>query len=121
MDTQFVEKFGVEIVDDECIEVCKGNPIIIPQFVRYLGMGWYQILACSYNPNRFFLIDMGGSNGYDYEYNLKLLNKLTLKDSVSFDELNTRLEKESRCKIQSSEFHEYGRIDVVKEYRLDDD
>jgi hypothetical protein len=62
------------------------DPNILPQpyLIRYHGMGHYQLLSkMKGDSNKYFLIMLGGSNGFDCEYNERQYVNLTEKDSIS--------------------------------------
>jgi hypothetical protein len=94
--TQYNGKYGFEPADERCISTCAENSLISPQIYRYLGMGHYEILAdVKGHPNKYFLVRVGGSNGYDVDYNQNQLLKLTEADAMSEHTLRDTL-KHSR-------------------------
>lgn len=116
MHKQYFEKLGFQPSDDECIDTCKNNPIINPQYVRYLGMGYYQILAVTHeDADLFLLISVGGCNGFEHDYNTKILNSLTINDSLSFDQLKQLLSEQSWCETDTKIALDDGEINIVNE------
>ena len=98
---EFCGKFGFESADDEIIDMCKDNALIIPKLFRYMGMGHCQILAdVKYNPGKFFLFDAAGSNGYDYDSNIRALNKFTVHDAITLEELKQLLSCQSWDEVE---------------------
>jgi len=106
MSEQFNGKFGFIPVDDECIKICAKNSLIIPRLYRYLGMGTYEILAdVKDNPDKFFLFDVGGENGYTADDNYKMMKKLQINDTIDLNTLKRKLSIENWATIvQIKEF-----------------
>jgi hypothetical protein len=106
---QFLNKYGFQSVDDECIEYCESNPLIIPRLIRYQEMGIWQILAdVKDSPEKFFLFYLGGPNGYMAEDSYECMNKLTLNDSLDLIEIKKRLSKETWCTINNRIENKYS-------------
>ncbi|CAH6418193.1 Hypothetical protein HVR_LOCUS60 [uncultured virus] len=81
-------KYGLEDGDEQATDHCKENSLICPKLVRYIGMGHYEIFAvATTDSDKFFIIPAGGSNGYDREANYQDMLKLTLDNTVTFDEI----------------------------------
>jgi len=81
-------KYGLVPVDDLYIEVCKANPLITPVLSRYLGMGHCEAIGVAVgHPDKFFIINLGGSNRYECDDNDDIFKHLTLKDSVSYSQV----------------------------------
>lgn len=94
----FTNKYGFEPVDDECVQLCAPNKIIIPKLVRYLGMGTWQALGdVNDSPGHFLIFCIGGPSGFERENSLKCMNELTIQNSIDLAELKSILSKEEWC------------------------
>lgn len=112
----FREGFGFEPANEDCFKECQNNSLLIPKLFRYKGMGLFEILAeMEGDSERFFLFNVGGASGNDADYYHSIFNGLTVKDSISFEELKERLSKGSYCKIVNVEEFEGGeQISVIQ-------
>jgi hypothetical protein len=90
------EKYGFQPANEDCIKECEKNPLLKPILYRYIGMGHYEILAVV---PKYFLITVGGANGYDVMYNHNELNKITMNDAMTKQELLTKLEGKSWVEV----------------------
>lgn len=73
----------------------KKNPDRIILLHNYLGMGWFKTIACFYKlkqPNKYFICNMGGSNGWDRQDNYKKY-KNTTTESVELLSLHNAFKK----------------------------
>lgn len=78
-------------------DTCLPTNDIIPQpfLIRYHGMGHYQVIAkLKGKDNLYFLAMIGGSNGYDREYNEKEYVGLSEKDAISIEEIEALLKNQ---------------------------
>lgn len=90
---QFLNRYGFGPADEECIEVCSRNPLIIPKLVRYREMGVWEVLAdVRDRSDRFFLIKLGGPNCYEVEDSFEAMRKLTIKDTLDLITLQSKLD-----------------------------
>ena len=84
----FEGRFGFQVVDDSIIQECKNNPLIIPRYYRYLGMGHYRILAQFKGHSDLFLsFVMGGADGHGAKDNYEKMKRLGLKDTIDLSYL----------------------------------
>jgi hypothetical protein len=114
---EFDNKFGFVTSDDDDIQECKGNSLIVPRLRRYMGMGVYQILANVKNVNnKFFLLTLGGPNGYDVDANKQFLNNLTINDAISVEKLRDELSQQSWSVIENTTIFDGGELHNVQEY-----
>ena len=103
MYSQLIEKYGFITADERCISECRENPLIIPRLYRYRGMGLYEIVADVKDvSDRFFLFDVGGPNGYEYETAHNNIKALTLADTLTVERLHDRLLKKSWVTVITS-------------------
>ena len=110
-------KYGFSIVDDECMDECKDNPLVVPKLIRYIGMGWYQILAIANGMyDKYFLINLGGSSNYDRDHNLSVMRKLTISDAITFDNLMKLLSTKSWCNVDKKIVVVGGEVNHITEY-----
>lgn len=114
---KFNRKYGFMPANDDCIGECEDNPLIVPKLFRYQGMGHYQILAGVKDvPNRYFLIDVGGSNGYEQEAAHDDLKKLTIDDSITMKQLESRVKKGMWVEVVSTTHYEGGDVNECIEH-----
>lgn len=93
---QLVKEYGFLPVEQEHLYECKGNNLILPKYWRYLGMGHVEILATvKDNSNRYFLFEIYGANGWEHQINKENLNKISIDDSLSFEQLVKKLNGET--------------------------
>ena len=84
-----IGQYALKNIDDESFtSEFVNNKIMTPRLFRYAGMGYYEVVAESnYKLNYYFLVMLGGSNGYDVLANRRDLRKMTTDDAVDFDQL----------------------------------
>ena len=58
--------------------------------MKYIGMGHFLNLYNLENTDKYFILHMGGSNGYEYDDNVKKLNNLT-ENKVNFITLDNAI------------------------------
>lgn len=117
MTEQFNGKYGFRAADEICTEECQDNRLILPRLYRYIGMGYYQILAEVRGvPDKFFLIDVGGSNGYESDFNHKELRKIAVKDAITIEQVQAKLKGQSWVEIVSTTKFEGGQINETKRH-----
>jgi len=111
---RIVEKFGFQPVQEEHIDECNINPLILPKYWRYLGMGHIEILAEVNNvPNRYFIFNIFGSNGWDHIAYRDIFNKLSVDDSLTLNQITDKLERKKWYTIKSTEnFENCSKITV---------
>lgn len=89
------------------------NPKITAHLQRYQGMGWYDLLIenpALTIPARYMIISFGGSNGYDYEDNVK--NLQSLDDQSEYQTLEELVQNISDTWCQIVQKQDLGDITV---------
>lgn len=114
---ELVKEYGFCIVEDEHLQECKDNELILPKYWRYLGMGHVEILAkVKDDSNKYFLFEIYGSNGWEHQINREKLKTFTINDSLSFEQLNKKLKGERWCTVEKEENFENSSVITVKEH-----
>ena len=91
----FNNKHRFSTVNDNAFKYVKDNPLIIPEFERYKGMGFYEILAKVKDiPDRFFLFPAGGSDARTCIVIKCNVNRLSLNDAMTLQEVKALVEKD---------------------------
>lgn len=122
MDQAELSKYGFEPVTQIFLDECKCNPVIIPKWYRYKGMGHYQVLAEVQSKSDFFLLFMvGGSSGWDAASNRKDMKKLTVVDAITKKQLITKLSGDWWVEVASSTETDSGQINQVQERHPSDE
>jgi hypothetical protein len=79
-------------IDDDIKKECELNPILIPLGFRHLDMGLIEVVASySHDSNQYFLFEIGGPSGIDYENNKQRMEQLNNKNSLSLTQLMRKI------------------------------
>lgn len=115
---ELAKEYGFLPVQEEHLYECQNNSLILPKYGRYLGMGHVEILAeVKDYSNNYFLFEIYGANGWEHQINREKLEKFTINDSLSFEQLNNKLKGERWCTIEKEEnFKNCSKITVKEHY-----
>jgi len=76
------------------------NTLIIPLVMRYQGMGHYQIIArSSLNMEKYHIIHMGGSNGYEAKYAYDNMLRIREEDGIDKNQMLQNVKNGYHVKI----------------------